>query len=298
MLFRRHPRVMELPAAMTERHAKGLAELAELALVVARDLQGRIAQAETPDEAAKLASGFHRVARTVRQTYALEARMQRDLMRDRLQVVEHQAAETAQAPARRRAEVKAQLDRLVWTEAEDEVTAKYWEEGAKRLLAEAELADDFTTRPAADLIDDLARTLRDTKPPSNAPPAEVVNFEWRIIYPEESQMREAEARHLDPPRQGAAGTQGAQPHHLGPPLQGEVAAQPTEGVQAHAPLPPTSAAALDAGGLNPLSPFGTAPPGGEHLTEAAAHEPIPIGLPGEFGPNGESGDDRIFERCI
>jgi hypothetical protein len=65
-------------ADMTERHRQALTELAELGLSLARKLH---AQAETVDDveqAAELSLAFHRVSRSVRQTIALEAKLERD----------------------------------------------------------------------------------------------------------------------------------------------------------------------------------------------------------------------------
>jgi hypothetical protein len=109
---------MSSPAEMAERQGRMLAELAELGLELARDLQGRALAAEGPAEAAALADAFHRIARSVRQSLALEARLQRDAARD----AREQREEAARAAAARRDARKAQLakrvERLIWDEAE------------------------------------------------------------------------------------------------------------------------------------------------------------------------------------
>ncbi|HVI30674.1 hypothetical protein, partial [Phenylobacterium sp.] len=66
---------MPADAAAQDRHSAMLAELAAMSLTLARDLQNRALEAETPEEAAKLAAAFHRVARGLRQTLALELKV-------------------------------------------------------------------------------------------------------------------------------------------------------------------------------------------------------------------------------
>jgi hypothetical protein len=66
-------------AEMAERHGRILARLAELGLAQAERLNAQALAAEDPKTAADLGLAFHRVARTVRQSIALEARLVRDL---------------------------------------------------------------------------------------------------------------------------------------------------------------------------------------------------------------------------
>ena len=63
---------------MNDRHAKILAELAEIGMVIARDLRAEVETAGTPEAKARAVAAFPRVARAVRQTLALEARFRRD----------------------------------------------------------------------------------------------------------------------------------------------------------------------------------------------------------------------------
>lgn len=103
-----------------DRHTAMLRELAAMSLTLARDLQQRALQAETPDEAARLAAAFHRVSRGLRQTLALELKVLRD--RDdqarEADAAAQAAAEAArpQALARRREEVRRLTSQAIWTE--------------------------------------------------------------------------------------------------------------------------------------------------------------------------------------
>src|SRR5215218_9053697 len=69
---------MATPTAMRERQDRILGELSELGLALARDLQARALAAETVAEAADLGLAFQRVALSVRQALALEAKLERD----------------------------------------------------------------------------------------------------------------------------------------------------------------------------------------------------------------------------
>ena len=173
---------MEATADMHERHARLLGRLAELGMALAEDLHARALSADTPQEAETLASGFHKLSRSVRQSLALEARLRRDAERVRREEETQAETDAAKPAIRRRAEAKARLDRLIWTEAETEHTAKFWDEGARRLLADA----DFT---AADqqveaLVEDLAAILRAQPPRDAAAEPERVLFSWVFVDPD------------------------------------------------------------------------------------------------------------------
>ena len=176
-------KVMETAADMHERHARLLGRLAELGMALAEDLHARALSADTPQEAETLASGFHKLSRSVRQSLALEARLRRDAERVRREEETQAETDAAKPAIRRRAEAKARLDRLIWTEAEYDDTARFWDEGARRLLAEAE----FTApdRPVEALVEDLAEILRARPPRSEkADEPERVEFSWVFVDPD------------------------------------------------------------------------------------------------------------------
>jgi len=111
---------MSDPESMADRRSVMLGELAELGLGLARDLQRRALEAEAADEAARLADAFHRVARSVRQSLALEARLARDARRD-VEGSRAAAGDASRAAVRRREAVLTEaLERVVWTECERE----------------------------------------------------------------------------------------------------------------------------------------------------------------------------------
>lgn len=104
---------MSTPAEKRERQERILAELSELGLALARDLQARALAAEDVATAGELGLAFQRVARSVRQTLALEAKLERDRQRDERE--DRAAAERALAAhaERRRAQVRIAVKRYV-----------------------------------------------------------------------------------------------------------------------------------------------------------------------------------------
>lgn len=104
---------MATPVEKQERQERILAELSELGLALARDLQARALAAADIAEAGELGLAFQRVSRAVRQTLALEAKLDRDRERaQREDRAEAQETRTAYAE-RRKAQVKIAVKRCV-----------------------------------------------------------------------------------------------------------------------------------------------------------------------------------------
>jgi hypothetical protein len=152
-------------ADMTERHRRMLAEFAELCLGSARDLHMRQIAAQDGAEAAALAGALHKVGRSLRQSMALEAKLKRD------QEAAGREAQAAVARAeedrkeRRREQVEAVVERLIWTEAEKPDIAKSLVAELSDLLDAEILADRFGEEPqaahVARLLDVLGVTLEE-----------------------------------------------------------------------------------------------------------------------------------------
>ena len=104
---------MSLAAEKRERQERILAELSELGLALARDLQTRALAAADIAEASELGLAFQRVSRAVRQTLALEAKLERDrLSAEREDRTAASEARTAYAE-RRKAQVRIAVKRCV-----------------------------------------------------------------------------------------------------------------------------------------------------------------------------------------
>lgn len=112
------------PADMAARHRANLTELAELGMALARDVQGRAMAATDKKAKADLTLAFHRVSRSVRQTMALEARLERDLRLALREAAGEAARATLERVQNKRALVRTAVERLVWTEVEDDEAAE------------------------------------------------------------------------------------------------------------------------------------------------------------------------------
>ena len=141
----------DLPDDMAERHRRMLKKLGEMGMELAEETYEAARTAKTPEERERLKASFHRLSRSVRQTLALEARLER--MRH-CQVIEAErhVDEVRQARVKqRRAQVDANLTRLIWTEAERADYGVLIRDLTKILNDEA-LSEDFLDGPVEDLI--------------------------------------------------------------------------------------------------------------------------------------------------
>jgi hypothetical protein len=146
--------------AVIEKSDLILDELTRLGLELARDLQRRALEAEGLDQAARLAQAFHQISRSVRQSLALTAKLQRDrarARRDEETFTERRAAERREA---RKAHARSEMRRLIWTEAERAEAEKL------RLCADLDLhldaeaaAEAFLEGPVRQLIEKLRKQL-------------------------------------------------------------------------------------------------------------------------------------------
>jgi hypothetical protein len=123
---------------MAERQGRVLAELAELGLSLARGLEAKVQAAQTVEEAQGLALAFHRAARSVRLSLALEVRLARELMQGGREA----RVQLGRAVDRRKEQVRAVVTREVMTESESDEAESLLDELEER-LDEAALFDDF-----------------------------------------------------------------------------------------------------------------------------------------------------------
>ena len=134
-----------------ERRGRILAELAELGMGLARRVHERAMAAEDAHDADRLTLAFHRLSRSVRQTLALEARLEREDQRaaveDERRAEDHRRGRV-QA---RRDQVDATVRRLIWTEAERRERGEL-QAGLDKILAEACAAETFLEGPVEALI--------------------------------------------------------------------------------------------------------------------------------------------------
>jgi hypothetical protein len=155
---------------MAERQGRILGELAELGMSLARDLHGRALAADTPKAVVDLGIAFHRISRSVRQTLALEAKLDRDREQaargDRVEAVRERQGRISQ----RADQVRAVTARAIWTEAEGDEAERLLNDLDDWLEVES-FARDFADRPIEDLIARVCADLGVT-PPARDPGSE------------------------------------------------------------------------------------------------------------------------------
>lgn len=175
---------MSTPAEMAERHSRILSELAELGLSLARSLHERAVAAEDEEVAADLTLAFQRTSRSVRQTLALEAKLERDRLKE-AQLRRDEDARRREDAARvkeplireRKAVLRDRLDALVWSEAEREAEDSEAEEALigfietelDAYLEEAALSDDFLKDSIESQVARICAEL-ELRAPAVAPP--------------------------------------------------------------------------------------------------------------------------------
>lgn len=136
---------MSLSSAMTERHGRTLAQLAEAGLASALDLQDRLLAAKTAAEAAQLAQAYAHVARAVRMSIALEAKLERQVALAEREAAREAAQVRAEQVERRCARVQVAVERACWDQVADDLEAE-------RLADEVEERVD-ALRDEADILE-------------------------------------------------------------------------------------------------------------------------------------------------
>jgi hypothetical protein len=148
-------------ATTPDRDEEMLARLAEFDLAAAERVHGRLMAAEESSEIAELGRTYQRVARSLRQTLALKAKLKRDR--------EAAARDAPRRPpggvalARRVREVRAAVIRVIWNETESADDATDLEEALDDALTLDMLRDGFCDEP---LDDHVARICLDLDLPS------------------------------------------------------------------------------------------------------------------------------------
>ena len=141
--------------ARTARHLRGLAELGEIGLELARLVRRQAVEqaAANPDGAVDEHLGlvFARIARAVRQTFALEAKLADDRRTA-------EAATTARRVERRKTKVRTAVERVLDAEADESDAENLFYDLTERLETDYDDAD-FADRPIGELVARICRDL-------------------------------------------------------------------------------------------------------------------------------------------
>ena len=189
-------------AEMTERHGRVLADLAEIGMAIAREVQAGVLAAETPAAKAEAAALFPPVARAVRQCVALEAKLRRDLARQDREARQEADREIAHAIRRRKAQVRLHMHRAIcnaFPEAleeddgegpPDEILMRF--EDLRDRLDDEVLDADFALRPFHEVIEGLHRSLK-------LPPPQILADEEDPDDPDEDDPEAGDPEESPPP---------------------------------------------------------------------------------------------------
>jgi len=151
---------------------RGLDALAQIDLRLAQVFAARAEAAEDPEVANGLVRSYQRAARSYRQTLALKHRLRRELKRELREDRTDDRKEHARAVSTRKAQVRAAVKALIWTEAEPP-EAERLEDDLEEWLADLVVMDDFAATPVeahvARLRRDLGLAAEDAVPDPQTP---------------------------------------------------------------------------------------------------------------------------------
>jgi hypothetical protein len=147
--------------ARAERHLRLLQELAELGMTLARAVAARAV--ETGD--ADLGLAFTRIARAVRQTVALEAKLADEREAVRAGHIQRLAQETAARGRRRKKLVEDAVERAIDAECHGETAEALLGDLYERLVDPRDDAG-FADRPIGELVAGICKALGVTPDPS------------------------------------------------------------------------------------------------------------------------------------
>jgi hypothetical protein len=164
---------------MMERRARILGRFAELAASLAEHLHDEVLAAETAQDKRDLTLAFHRITRSGRQTLALEAKLDRDRKLEAVADLARVEAIAREPTLRRKQQISAGIERLIWSEAEHDEGVRLTCE-LSDLMEEEDLHDLYADGPVEDHIRRLCIAIGLARPedeiliyPTGAPPETV-----------------------------------------------------------------------------------------------------------------------------
>ncbi|MDB5464527.1 MAG: hypothetical protein JWP23_2916 [Phenylobacterium sp.] len=144
--------------ARAERHLRMLQELAEIGMDLARSVQRQAhGQAATDHGAADLGLVFSRIARAVRQTVALEAKLAEDRQKTQAERAPLTVADRWRS-ARRKRQVKEIVAEAIGSEVGEFDVERLFDDLDER-LADGDEEADFAERPIGELVARICRDL-------------------------------------------------------------------------------------------------------------------------------------------
>jgi hypothetical protein len=148
-----------------ERRLRILQELAEIGMDLARAVQRRALAAEDPAVVANPALSFSRIARAVRQTVALEAKLDQDRQAVMAERAERRARDARLQAHKHKARIRDLVERAIDAEASGDAAEDLLCDLNERLEDADDLAA-FADRPVAEIVAHICRELGLNPPPS------------------------------------------------------------------------------------------------------------------------------------
>jgi hypothetical protein len=155
---------MQSAADIASELDEGLKQLFQAGLELSLAVQANAMAAE-PAEQARLSLTFHRLSRGVRQTAALRMRLAREAERAQRETAEDVISLDKRRLDKRKAQVKAAVESLIWTEAESPEALETFNLDLEELLEiEPQDADTFLGEPLDDQIERLCQRVGISNP--------------------------------------------------------------------------------------------------------------------------------------
>jgi hypothetical protein len=149
-----------------ERRLRILQELAEIGMDLARAVRTRaLAARADPAAAVDLGLSFSRIARAVRQTVALEARLDQDRQAAAAERAERRVRDAREHAYEHKARIRSLVERAIDAEASGEAAEDLLSDLDERLEDADDLAG-FADRPVAEIVQHICRELDVTPPPA------------------------------------------------------------------------------------------------------------------------------------
>ncbi|MDB5463312.1 MAG: hypothetical protein JWP23_1701 [Phenylobacterium sp.] len=149
-------------ADRAERHGRVLQELTDLGMNLARAVSAQAADADRATAHA-LALDFARIARAVRQTVALEAKLADDRQTSLAERAQHRQREADAQARRRRTRIESLVERAIDAEASGSEADNLYEDLRERLEDADDLAG-FHDRPIPEIVALICKDLGLTPP--------------------------------------------------------------------------------------------------------------------------------------
>jgi hypothetical protein len=160
------PAAADLSQDRAERRLRILQELAEIGMDLARAVQRRALAANAdPSAAVDLALSLSRIARAVRQTVALEAKLDQDRHAAAAARAERRTRDARLQAHQHKTRIRARVERAIDAEASGEAAEDLLCDLNERLEDADDLAA-FADRPVAEIVAHICRELDIAPPPA------------------------------------------------------------------------------------------------------------------------------------